>query len=147
MTVKLTKSTTRHFVEFDDLKFWMRPQTIKDRIEATRIIKEAELFEMDIAQIILVDLIVVLCIDSWENVELEDKPAECNLENKLLFVSQWPHLAQKLTREYNKVLVSAEGNLENMLDGSEMSNGQESAKTASELQEKKAEHQDAHNVP
>jgi len=129
MTIKLTKSTTRHLVVVDDLKFWMRPQSIKDRIEATRIIKEAELFEMDIAQIILVDLIVVLCIDSWEGVELEGQPAECNLENKLLFVSQWPHMAQRLTREYNKVLVSAEGNLENLLDGSEMNNGQESART------------------
>jgi len=129
MTIKLTKSTTRHLVVVDDLKFWMRPQSIKDRIEATRIIKEAELFEMDIAQIILVDLIVVLCIDSWEGVELEGQPAECNLENKLLFVSQWPHMAQRLTREYNKVLVSAEGNLENLLDGSEMNSGQESART------------------
>lgn len=131
MTVQLTKITTRHLVEFDGLKFWMRPQTIRDRIAATRIIKEAELFDVDIAQLILVDVIVVLCIDAWEGIEIENEPAECNEHNKITFAEQFPHLAMKLRQEYDKVLVSAEKNLETMPDGSGMNNGQESVETAS----------------
>jgi hypothetical protein len=146
MTVKLTKPTVRHLVEFDDLKFWMRPQSIRDRIEAARIIKESELFEMDLAQVILVDVIIVLCIDSWEGIEIEGQPAECNFENKITFAAQRPDVAIRLRLEYQKVLESAEGNLENLPDGSKMTNGQESAKTAPEVQPMKDEPQDATNA-
>jgi hypothetical protein len=124
----------------------MRPQSIKDRIMAARIIKEAELFEMDLAQMILIDVIVVLCIDSWEGIEIEGQPAECTDDNKVTFAAQRPDLAIKLRLEYEKVLASAEKNLESLPDGSKMTNGQESAKTAPEVQPMKDEPQDATNA-
>jgi hypothetical protein len=135
MSITLKSEANRYQVEFDGLKFEMRPQTIKDRLDAFRLIREWGITDLQTGSVALVELVAVFCIESWDGIGFEDgKPAECNDENKLRLVSQHGHVVQKLIKEYDLELVSAEKNLESLPGGTKTKKERASAKTALDKQ-------------
>ena len=131
MKITLTSSAVRYTIEVDGLTFVLRPQVLADRVIAMEILEELEVDASNLraGAVVVLDVMVALCIESWEGVEIDEKPAECSKENKLLLASQFPHIIAKVRNEYEAQLASAEKNLETTPDGSGTQDEQESVET------------------
>lgn len=139
MKITLTSNAVRYTVEVEGLTFVLRPQMLADRVAAMGVLEELDIDASNLraGALVVLDVMTALCIESWEGVEIDEKPAECSKENKLLLASQFPHIIAKVRNEYEAQLASAEGNSGSTPGGSGTSGGRKSAKTAPDGQSSK----------